>query len=61
MVKANVYDVPLNNNGLAPKLIPVTHYEGEEASQKAALAFQTLHFQPNQHPATASFSWMDWY
>lgn len=53
VVKANVYDVPLNNNGLAPKLIPVTHYEGEEASQKAALAFQTLHFQPNQHPATA--------
>lgn len=52
-IAANVYEMPLNDNGLAPKQIPVLAFEGDDAYQKAALAFQTLHFMPNQHPATA--------
>ena len=53
VVKIDIYEVPLNNNGLAPKIIPVTHIEAEEAIQKSVRAFETLYFQEGQHPATA--------
>jgi hypothetical protein len=53
VIKADVYEVPLNNNGLAPKIIPVAVSSGTEAVQKSGQAFNTLYFQPGQHPATA--------
>lgn len=53
VVKIDIYEFPLNNNGLAPKIIPVTHSNNQEAIEKSARAFETLYFQPNQHPATA--------
>ncbi|PTQ89145.1 DNA replication terminus site-binding protein [Agitococcus lubricus] len=53
VVDGDVYEVPLNNNGLAPKIIEVKHIAKEAAAIKAAEAFEVLHFQANQHPATA--------
>ncbi len=53
VVFAEVYETPLNQNGLAPTKITVTSHSGDDAIQLSVQAFQCLHFQPNQHPATA--------
>ncbi len=53
VVVAEVYETPLNQNGLAPKKISVNTLLGEDAIAQSVQAFQCLHFQPNQHPATA--------
>lgn len=53
VVFAEVYETPLNQNGLAPSKITVNSLFGDDAIQQSVQAFQCLHFQPNQHPATA--------
>ena len=43
----------MNQNGLAPKKITVNSLSDDDAIEQAVHAFQSLYFQPNQHPATA--------
>ncbi len=50
---AEVFEIAVNTNGLAPSNIAVKHLTEQAAIEKAIHAFQTLHFLPNQHPATA--------
>lgn len=51
--QAEVFEIAVNTNGLAPKTIDVNRLTGHAAIEQAVKAFQTLHFLPNQHPATA--------
>ncbi|MDO9180382.1 MAG: DNA replication terminus site-binding protein [Agitococcus sp.] len=53
VVCAEVFVTPLNQNGLAPKKITVNSLSDDDAIEQAVHAFQSLYFQPNQHPATA--------
>jgi hypothetical protein len=53
VVKIDIYEVPLNNNGLAPKIIPVTHIESKKLFKNRRGRLKPCIFKKAQHPATA--------